>query len=247
MSERLGPDELAALARLSTPALANAIETFGLRANTDGFCGPEIRPIFPELGPLVGYACTLRTAAGEPASHGAGGAPLAYWEYVAASAAPQVVCVQDLDPAPVGAFWGEVNSTVHMRLGCVGTVTNGGVRDLEEMRRVGFRPYATAVLVSHAYVRVVDFGEPVQIGRLTVRPGDLLHADRHGVLVVPPDVAKDVPRVASEIEALEREIIQCCHAPNFTPARLADVWNSAVRRWPKPRMVRPASGTADIL
>ena len=247
MSTRLGPDQLAALAQLTTPALANAIETFGLRANTEGFCGPEIRPLFPELGPMVGYACTLRIAAGEPAQHGAAGAPLEYWEYVAESRAPQVVCVQDLDAVPVGAFWGEVNSNVHTRLGCIGTVTNGGVRDIEEMHAVGFRAYASAVLVSHAYVRVVDFGEPVQIGRLTIQPGDLIHADRHGVLVIPPDIAADLPRIAGEIEGLEREIIQCCRAPNFTPAKLAEVWNSAVSRWPKPRAAWRKPDGAEIL
>jgi regulator of RNase E activity RraA len=235
MGGLLTSDDLGALAQLTTPTLANAIETFGLRPNTEGFSGPEIRALFPELGAMVGYACTLRISAEAPSPHGSGGAPLAYWQYVAGSPGPRVVVVQDLDPAPVGAFWGEVNSNVHKTLGCVGTVTRGGVRDLEEMRRIGFHAHASAVLVSHAYVRVVDFGQPVQIGRLNVRPGDLIHADRHGVLVVPVEIARELPRVAAEIERLEREIIECCRAPGFTPRKLADVWNSAVSRWPKSR------------
>jgi len=233
MRAALTRDHLAALAGISTPAQANAIETFGARPNNRGFAGPEIRPLFPELGTMVGYACTLRIAADRPAA-AEGGAPLAYWEYVARSPGPKVVVVQDLDQEPVGAFWGEVNSNVHKALGCVGTVTRGGVRDLDEMRRNGFHAFASAVLVSHAYVHVVDFGAPVQIGRLNVRPGDLIHADRHGVLVVPAEIARDLPRVASEIERLEREIIDCCRADGFTPERLAEVWNGAVRRWPKP-------------
>jgi 4-hydroxy-4-methyl-2-oxoglutarate aldolase len=235
MGAPLTSDDLAALARLTTPTLANAIETFGLRPNTEGFSGPEIRQLFPDLGAMVGYACTLRIAAETPSPHGTGGAPVAYWESVAASPGPRVVVVQDLDPVPVGAFWGEVNSNVHKSLGCIGTVTQGGVRDLEEMRRIGFHVYASSVLVSHAYVRVVDFGQPVQIGRLTVRPRDLIHADQHGVLVIPGEIARDLPRVAAEIERLEREIIACCRAPGFTPRKLADVWNSAVSRWPKSR------------
>lgn len=245
MSAALTRDELAALARLSTPALSNAIETFGGRPNNRGFAGPEIRPIFPELGTLVGYACTLRIAADHPDAAGGGGAPLAYWEYVARSPGPKVVVVQDLDPEPVGAFWGEVNSTVHKALGCLGTVTRGGVRDLEEMRQNGFHAFASAVLVSHAYVHVVDFGAPVQIGRLHVRPGDLIHADRHGVLVVPTEIARDLPRAASEIERLEREIIDCCRGADFTPGRLADVWNGAVARWPT-RGTRPGPGAAEV-
>lgn len=244
MGAALTRDDLSALAAISTPALANAIETFGARPNNQGFAGPEIRPLFPELGTMVGYACTLRIAADRPAP-AEGGAPLAYWEYVARSPGPKVVVVQDLDAEPVGAFWGEVNSNVHRALGCVGTVTRGGVRDLEEMRRAGFHAFASAVLVSHAYVHVVDFGAPVQIGRLNVHHGDLIHADRHGVLVVPTEIARDLPRAAATIERLEREIIDCCHAPDFTPRRLAEVWNSAVRRWPRHR-TRPDPGPTQV-
>jgi 4-hydroxy-4-methyl-2-oxoglutarate aldolase len=245
MPATLTREDLDALARISAPALANAIETFGVRPNNIGFTGPEIRALFPDLGPMVGYACTLRVAADTPAAPKAGGAPLAYWEYVARSPGPKVVVVQDLDPSPVGAFWGEVNSNVHKALGAVGTVTLGGVRDVDEMRQTGFKAFASAVLVSHAYVHVEEFGGPVQIGRLTIRPGDLVHADRHGALIVPVEIARDLPRVAAEIERLEREIIDCCRAPGFTPGRLAEVWNRAVGRWPNHR-VRPGSGSAEV-
>ncbi|HLN13821.1 MAG TPA: RraA family protein [bacterium] len=234
MPRRLSTEELQALGRLSTPTLSNAIETFDVRPHNEGFAGPEIRAVFPELGAMVGYACTLRVAADRPAPAGAGGVPLPYWSYVAGSPGPKVVVVQDLDAEPVGAFWGEVNANVHTGLGAVGTVTHGGVRDLDEMRQVGFRVFASAVLVSHAYVHVVDFGGPVQIGRLTVSPGDLICADQHGVLVVPPEIAPELGRVASEIERLEREIINCARGPAFTPERLAEVWTSAVSRWPVP-------------
>ena len=233
MPSPLTRDDLEALARLSAPALANAIETFGLRPNNAGFTGPEIRPLFPDLGPMVGFACTLRIAADRPPEAKAG-APLAYWEYVARSPGPKVIVVQDLDPQPVGAFWGEVNTNVHKALGAVGTITLGGVRDLDEMRQAGFKAYASAVLVSHAYVHIEEFGGPVQIGRLTVHPGDLVHADQHGALIVPMEVARDLPRVVVEIERLEREIIDCARSAAFTPARLAEVWNGAVGRWPKP-------------
>lgn len=235
MAAPLTNEQLDALSRVSSPALSNAIETFNVRPHNEGFGGPEIRQIFPELGTLVGYACTLRIAADRPASGGAAGAPLEYWSYVAGSRGPKVMVVQDLDPEPVGAFWGEVNSNVHRALGCVGTVTHGGVRDLDEMAQAGFRVFASAVLVSHAYVHVVDFGTPVQIGRLTVAPGDLVHADKHGVLVIPLEIAPELCRVASEIERVEREIIDCARGPGFTPERLATVWNGALSRWPSPR------------
>jgi 4-hydroxy-4-methyl-2-oxoglutarate aldolase len=234
MPSPLTRDDLEALARISAPALANAIETFGLRPNNTGFAGPEIRALFPDLGPVVGFACTLRVAAERPPERKTPGAPLAYWEYVARSPGPKVIVVQDLDPHPAGAFWGEVNANVHKALGAAGTITLGGVRDLEEVRRTGFKAFASAVLVSHAYVHVEEFGGPVQLGRLTVQPGDLVYADQHGALVVPAEVARDLPRVAQEIERLEREIIDCARSAEFTPARLAEVWNGAVGRWPKP-------------
>jgi 4-hydroxy-4-methyl-2-oxoglutarate aldolase len=237
MPSPLTRDDLEALARISAPALANAIETFGLRPNNIGFTGPEIRPLFPDLGPMVGFACTLRIAADRP-SEAKTGAPLTYWEYIARSLGPKVIVVQDLDPHPVGAFWGEVNANVHKALGAIGTITRGGVRDLDEMRHTGFKAFASAVLVSHAYVHIEEFGGPVQIGRLTVQPGDLVHADQHGALVVPAEIARDLPRVVLEIERLEREIIDCARSAEFTPARLAEVWNGVVRRWPK-GAVRP--------
>jgi 4-hydroxy-4-methyl-2-oxoglutarate aldolase len=238
MRSPLTRDDLGALARISTPALANAIETFGLRPHNVGFTGPEIRPLFPDLGPMVGFACTLRVAADRPAEAKTGGAPLAYWEHVARSPDPKVVVVQDMDPQPVGAFWGEVNANVHKALGAVGTITLGGVRDLHEMRQAGFKAFASAVLVSHAYIHVEEFGGPVQIGRLTVQPGDLVHADQHGALIVPVEIARDLPRVALEIERLESEIIDCARGADFSPSRLAEVWNGAVRRWPKPADLR---------
>ncbi len=238
MAARLTREALEALGRVSTPALANAIETFGLRPYNQGFAGPEIRAIFPALGTMVGYACTVRIAANRHAASGNAGAPLAYWSYIAGSEGRKVVVVQDLDPEPVGAFWGEVNANVHRALGAVGTVTRGGVRDLDEMHQAGFHVFASAVLVSHAYVHVVDFGTPVQIGRLSVSPGDLIHADKHGVLVIPSEIAPELPRVAAEIERLEREIIACTRDPAFTPKRLAAVWDSVVSRWPTPPRAR---------
>jgi 4-hydroxy-4-methyl-2-oxoglutarate aldolase len=228
-------EDLVALASVTTPALSNAIESFGVRPRNEGFAGPEIRQMFPELGTMVGYACTLRVAADRPVEGQPAGAPVAYWEYVAAASAPKIVVVEDVDPEPVGAFWGEVNSTVHKALGAVGTVTRGGVRDLEEVRRLGFNVFASAALVSHANLRLVDYGKPVQIGKLLIRPGELLHADRHGVLIVPEEIVRDLPEIAAEIERLEREILDCCLDEGFTPARLAQVWDSVVSRWPNPR------------
>ncbi|MBI4391166.1 MAG: RraA family protein, partial [candidate division NC10 bacterium] len=120
----------------------------------------------------------------------------------------------------IGAFWGEVQANIHRALGCAGVITDGGVRDLVEVAALGFAFFAAEVQVSHAYVHLVDFGGPVTVGGLLVRPGDLLHGDRHGVVQVPLDLAARVPEGAAAVERQEREIIASCQSPGFTPERL---------------------------
>jgi regulator of RNase E activity RraA len=130
---------------------------------------------------------------------------------------PRVVVIQDMDAAPaVGSFWGEVQANIHKALGCIGAVTNGGVRDLKEVAELGFQLYARDVLVSHAYGRMIDFGSPVEVGGLTVKTGDLVHADRHGVQLIPIGAARQIPEAAERVIARERRIIAYCQSPGFT-------------------------------
>jgi regulator of RNase E activity RraA len=125
--------------------------------------------------------------------------------------------LQDLDlPAGVGAFFGEVQSTIHQRLGCVGVVTNGHVRDLDEVHALGFHYFASGVCVSHAYVHLIDFGTHVKVGGLIVHSGDLLHADKHGVLMVPKEVAGDIPGAGSSGEHEQQSGTLSRKSPNFS-------------------------------
>lgn len=212
MSEPLTQEELEALRQITTPTVANAIETFQVRPRSEGFMDSTIRCIFPELGAMVGYAVTAKIAARERAE-----APLAPWEMwdtMANVPKPWVVVIEDLDyPNPIGSYWGEVNGSIYQGLGCVGTVTNGGVRDLGEVRATGFHFFASCVLVSHAYVHLVEVGTPVSVGGLTVRPGDLLHGDQHGVISIPLEIARELPQAAAEIERRERRIIDFARSP----------------------------------
>ena len=213
--------ELAALRKFSSPTLSNAVERFGVRPRNQGFMSPEIRCIFPDLAPLVGYAVTCTVAADQPAAGTRQAARDAYWEYSQTIPGPRICVHQDLDQPPmVGAFFGDVNSNVHKALGFVGAITNGSVRDLSEVHALGFQFFAPGPSVSHAYVHIVDFGTPVKVGGLLVHPGDLLHADQHGVLLIPQEIARDVAAVAAEIEALERRLIIYCQSPDFTLAGL---------------------------
>ena len=205
------------LRKITSPSVANAIETFNVRPRNQGFMSSEIRTLFPELGPLVGYAVTALIRA-EPAplqDHRA--STFAWWDYVLTIPAPRVIVVHDLDePRGQGAQWGEVQANLHRALGCAGTLTDGSVRDLDEVRALGFQFAAAHVSVSHAYVHMVDFGLPVKVGGLWVKPGDLIHADQHGVVTIPPEIAARIPEAVGKVEADERKIISFCQSSTFS-------------------------------
>ncbi|HYB72054.1 MAG TPA: RraA family protein [Candidatus Sulfotelmatobacter sp.] len=225
MPVQLSREELEGLRRYSSPSIANAIETFNAIPRNQGFMRPEMRSLFPELGPMVGYAVTAMIRADLPPAEGHRVPPQDWWDYVLSVPAPRVLVMQDLDnPRPVGAFWGEVQANVHRALGCVGTISDGGVRDLDEVRRLGFHFFAPHVLVSHAYVHIVKMGLPVVVGGITVRPGDLLHGDQHGVVHIPDALARDVAAAAARVEEGERHIIGCCRSPEFTLEKLKETW-----------------------
>ncbi len=206
-----------ALKKISSPSVANAIETFNVRSRNEGFMSSELRALFPELGPLVGYAVTAVIRAEPPPLQGHRASTYGWWDYVQTIPAPRVIVVHDLDdPRGQGAQWGEVQANIHKALGCVGVVTDGSVRDLEEVRALGFQFVAAHVSVSHAYVHMVDFGLPVKLGGLWVKPGDLIHGDQHGVVTIPPDIADRVPEAVRKVETEEREIITLCQSREFS-------------------------------
>lgn len=218
MPNLLNADELAALQKFSTPSLSNGIETFKIRARNQGFMSYEIKCMFPDLLPMVGYAFTVKIRAAYEAER-----PRDVNEYrraVMAAPKPTIIVIQDLDDEPIGSFWGEVNGNIHKALGAIGTVTNGGVRDLNEVRALGFHFFAQCVLVSHAYVHVEDWGISVEVGGLTIKPGDLLHGDLHGVLHIPHEIAKDLVRATAEVERKERIVINACQSPDFSIEKL---------------------------
>jgi 4-hydroxy-4-methyl-2-oxoglutarate aldolase len=220
VQEPLALSVLDALRRYDTPTIANAIETFDVQPRDVGYAGHEIRSIFPDVGVMVGYAATatIRARGLGAADHRAD-----LFRHVRSVPGPRVVVVQDLDDPPAcGALWGEVMATTFHALGCAGVVTDGCVRDLDEVRRIGFRFFARAVGVSHAYVRTESVAEPVTVGGLEIRPGDLLHADKHGVLLIPHEIAPDIPAAADRVIAREQKFLEWVRSPEFDPDRLAE-------------------------
>jgi len=220
VGRRLTDEQLSYLRRFDTPTIANALEIESLhkihgRSRTEGFMSPQIRCVFPDMGIINGYAATATIQASKPGVEG--GAYVTqtdYWKYVDSVPKPTVVVIHDLDaPIPVGSWWGEVNANVHRTLGCVGVITDGGVRDLSVTRPLGFHYFAAEVLVSHGYVRVVDFGKPVDVGGVTVDSGDLLQADEHGVIHIPDSVAPMVGPACYDVFKSERALIELCQTP----------------------------------
>lgn len=224
-SSPLTSDELEMLRIIPTPAVANAIETFNLRPRSAGFMSPQVRQMFPKLQPIIGYAVTARTAAAQEPSPHKQRSRADYWRYVESSGLrPCITVVEDMDEPPsIGAFFGEVNANIHRALGCVGAITNSGIRDLAEVEALGFPIWAGGAIVSHAYIHLVDFGSTVRVGGLVVHPADLLLADMHGVIHIPRAIARDIPAAVRQIEQREQTIITYCQSPEFSAEGLADL------------------------
>lgn len=230
MTNYLNKGELEALLRWPTCAISNGIELFNIRPRNEGFLLPEIRCVFPGLGPMIGYAVTAVISADSPEGHRV--QPQEWWEKILKVPEPRVVVIRDLDRPVVGSFWGEVNANIHKALGCVGTVTDGSVRDLDEVKEAGFHFFSSCISVSHAYVHLVEIGIPVKVGGLVVKPGDLIMGDQHGVISIPLEIARDVPKAAQLVEDWERPIINFCESKEFTLDGLKERYMSPRPTWP---------------
>ena len=186
--KKAGDAKLLELKRWNTPTIYNGWEQITeCDSGKEGFNIEPTTDFMPEMGPMVGYAVTVMIEPGNPTHRTK--APEAWSEYrryVASVRGPKIVVVQDLDkPQAIGSFWGEVNSGIHRALGCVGTICDGAIRDLDEMRSVGFKALARRLCVGHAYSHPVKWGCDVEVFGRAVKPGQLIHADKHGFLVIP--------------------------------------------------------------
>ncbi|HEY6272972.1 MAG TPA: RraA family protein [Terriglobales bacterium] len=221
LSER----QLDALRGLDTCTVSNATEAFGVRLRNTGFADASVRCMFEDLPPMVGYAVTARLRSGSPPMQGGSYHDRTdWWQYVLQAPLPRVIVLEDVDEKPgVGAFVGDVHAAILRALGCVGYVTNGAVRELPGVRKMGVHLFAGKVAVSHAYAHIFDFGSPIEIGGLQVHAGDLLHGDRHGLLTVPRLVAADVPAAAEKQRRAEETIIAFCESGNFSLEKLREV------------------------
>jgi regulator of RNase E activity RraA len=218
-TEPLTPAQLGEVRTLTTCVVASAIETFRVRLPNTGFANSGIRCIFGEHSPIAGYAATARVRTSNPPMEGRGYSyeRTDWWNHILSIPEPRIVVLEDVDePVGLGAFVGEVNANILLALGCGGLVTNGAVRDLNEVRPSGFQMFAGNVSVSHAYAHIFDFGGPVRVGGLIIRPGDLVHGDRNGVQTIPLEIAAKVAPMARKIIRRRQRLIGLCRSKDFS-------------------------------
>ena len=211
--------ELDALRAFDTPTICNALELVSPERRARGFTTQHLICPFPDLPPMVGYARTVLMRSNEPSGQSAAEqrqARLEYYRYVASGSGPKISIIQDIDSRiGFGCFWGEVQSAIHKALGCLGVVTDGGVRDIGDLAP-GFQVLCGRIVPSHAWVHSVDYGVTVDVFGMLVRSDDLIHADRHGAVVIPHEVARELPKAAELCGRREAPILKVARSADFS-------------------------------
>lgn len=220
----LSASDLQKLSELDSCTVSNAIEHLQVRLRNEGFIVDAVKCQFPERPPMVGYAATARIRTDSaPMDRRCYYDRMDWWRYVASVPGPRVMVLEDMDHhTGVGAFVGEIHAAIGLALNCIGCVTNGAVRDLNQVRALGFALFAGSVSVSHSYAHIIEFGEPVEIGGLKIQSGDLIHGDLNGVQTIPLPIGGAIAAEVSNVLAEERELIDFCSSPDFSLDELAN-------------------------
>ncbi len=215
MVATLSFEQISALCRIDSPTISNAIERFKVRPRVNGYVGYDIRCIFPELPPTVGYAVTCTVDSTTEGRQGIGFQRL--YELLTNAPKPAIVVMQDVGPDRLhSCHAGEIMSTTMKRLGAVGILTDGGLRDVREVRVLGgFQYFCAGLVVSHGDPICVSVGDDVTISGMRVRMGDLLHGDVNGVVHIPDECAEQVADAAYRVWAEEGETLRRIASPEF--------------------------------
>ncbi|WP_299281226.1 RraA family protein [uncultured Tateyamaria sp.] len=214
------------LKSVDTPTVCNAIEVAQGKRGFNAFTRGTMLASDP-AGVMVGHARTARIRALAPPTEAADvikARRMAYYEYMSQGTGPSVCVVQDLDvPNAIGAYWGEVNTNIHKALGLSGTLTDGVMRDLGDLAP-DYPVVAGSIGPSHGFVHVVDYDQPVRIHGLDIRPGDLIHADRHGAVVIPPDVVAGLSDAIATLMRAEGIVFEAVKGKRITFAEFETAW-----------------------
>jgi 4-hydroxy-4-methyl-2-oxoglutarate aldolase len=219
----LTTEQVEQLKSVDTCLIADAIQSFGVRLHNEGYSTAGFRCLFKCSPPMVGYAATCKVRSSDPPIVGSHYEERTdWWEHIGSVPVPRVLVIQDMDDPPgTGAFLGKVHANILRALGCVGAVTNGAARELPGIEASGLQVYAGRLAISRAYIHVIEYGTPVEVGHLAIRPGDLIHGDRHGIITVPPDLVPGLSAVAREIEDKKQQLIDMSRRPGITHQELS--------------------------
>lgn len=198
------------LEQFDTPTICNAMECFSGCKRDEGFMDYTIKSVLPCDRTFVGVVATAKIATKNPPMKEEAEKWIPYYSYIREVGRGSIVVQQDMDDVPCGSFWGEMNVTQHMALGCKGVVTNGGVRDLNEVESMGFGYFAKEVVVSHAYTHVVDFGCEITVGGLTLNSGDVIACDKHGIVKIPVEFLPRMEEACRRIAVAELPVLEPC-------------------------------------
>ena len=223
----IAQDLLELLCSVDTPTVCNAIEVAQGQRGFDRYTRGTMQHSRPGQPAMVGYARTARITGLAPPTEPPEimrARRLEYFRYMAAGDSPKVAAIEDIDhPDSHAAWWGEVHVAIHKGLGLAGAVTNGSMRDLDVIDR-DFPVLAGSIGPSHGFVRVIDMGTPVTIMGMEVRQGELIHADRHGAVVIPPEVIPVLKAAIEKVVATESIVLAPAREPGFNIAKLEECW-----------------------
>ncbi|MDB2390344.1 RraA family protein [Alphaproteobacteria bacterium] len=220
---------LTLLQQVDTPTVCNAIEVAQGKRGFDAFTRGTMQASDPQAPAIVGYARTAKISAQRPSDDPVDVVKArrkAYYQHMSNGEQPSIAVVEDVDfPDCVGAFWGEINTTVHKGFGVKGALTNGVMRDLGDLP-AGFPVIAGSIGPSHAFVHVTEIGEPVNIFGMAVKDGDLVHADRHGALMIPGDVMDQLHEAITKLLATEKLVLEPARADGFDYDAFEKAWSA---------------------
>ncbi len=229
MKDILDETLLALLRAVDTPTVCNAIEVAQGKRGFDAFTRGTMLCSDPTGEAIVGYAVTAKIAAVEPPTKPADvirARRMAYYKAMSEGPSPSVAVVEDLDfPHAIGAYWGEVNTTIHKGFGMSGALTNGVMRDLGDMVE-GFPVIAGSIGPSHGFVHVREIGTPVTIFGMTVVQGDLIHADRHGAVVIPMEVLGELSAAIHKMQETEKLVLGPAREAGFDFETFERAWSA---------------------
>lgn len=217
MAMQLTAGQLEELRSVDSPTVANAIEAFKVRDDTEGFLGMDVKCFTPEFGVMLGYAVTVTADSMTPGRARNRQGHVRVFEAIAASPKPAVLVVKDIGPRRTHAcFHGDVLATISKRLGAVGIVTDGGVRDLDGIRPLGYHVFAAGLVVAHGTFNFFDVGVPVEVSGVRIQAGDLLHGDASGVTSIPLEIAEKVYAECLKLREREAGLRDYAHSRDFS-------------------------------